>query len=193
VSAGHAGVKMSDDPKPCLIIPQNLTFEQPAYEQLQKLDLLPAAEVQKIGAPDSLANFLNMLTSRFSPTAVLADSLEQRAWSLVGLVYRDLRRHYEALSVFRKLYYHMLAGQEQTNSRCHKGMPLCWMSDCYFGIGYPLMSLRYLMLTLVEDAITTQGRHISSQQTGVFWRLVSRGWLSEDDLNRYAGQFYELY
>jgi hypothetical protein len=87
----------------------------------------------------------------------------------------------------------MLAAQQETGNRCHKGMPLCWMSDCYLAIGYPLMSLRYLMLTLVEDAITTQGPGISPQQTGVYWRLVFRGWLSEDDLNRYARQSSDLY
>jgi hypothetical protein len=66
------------------------------------------------------------------------------------------------------------------------------MSDCYFAIGYPLMSLRHLMLTLVEDAISDQGS-VLPDKTGVYWRLVLRGWLSEEELNRYAKEIYDLY
>jgi len=113
-------------------------------------------------------------------------------WTFVGLVYRDLGRHCEALSIFRKLYYQMLIAQEETSIRYHKGNPLCWMSDCYLALGYPLMSLRYLMLTLVEDAITSGGRSVSPQRTGVYWRLVLRCWLSEDELSRYTTKLWDL-
>ena len=164
-----------------------------SFEELTQLNLFPAEVLKILPSPDSLAILIQTLTSRFSPTTVISGIQEQRTWELVGLVYRDLGRHYEALSVFKELYYHMLKGQQETSARCHKGTPLCWMSDCYLALGYPLMSLRYLMLTLVEDAITTHGQRISPQQTGVYWRLVFRGWLSEDHLNRYAGRFYALY
>jgi hypothetical protein len=163
------------------------------YTKLQALNLLPQADLQVISNPDSLGRLTNTLISTFPPNVVATATNEQEAWALVGLVYRDMGRHFEALSIFRKLYYQMLAAQEQTSSRCHKGMPLCWMSDCYLSLGYPLMSLRYLMLTLVEDAITTQGQPVSPEQTGVYWRTVFRGWLSEDDLNRYVTRIYDIY
>jgi hypothetical protein len=185
-------VKMSDDPNmPPGTVAVVVTSQ--IMKELQERNLLPPAVLQAIPNPDSLPHLINTLKSKFSPTAVVAEGQGQDTWARVGLVYRELGRHYEALSIFRNLYYHMLTAQQETSSRCHKGMPLCWMSDCYFAIGYPLMSLRYLMLTLVEDAITNQGRALSPQQTGVYWRTVFRGWLSEDDLSRYTSQIYGLY
>jgi len=66
------------------------------------------------------------------------------------------------------------------------------MSDCYFTIGYPFMSLRYVMLTLVEDAISDRGS-VLPEKTGVYWRLVLRGWLSEEELQRYADKISALH
>jgi hypothetical protein len=195
---------MSDDPKkePSVPVTQTLIVSAPIptesrpsnpYLELQELNLLPDKALRVLPNPDSLGILMQALVSAFPPSALTDTNPQQRTWELVGLVYRDLGRHYEALSVFKELYYHMLKRQQETSARCHKGTPLCWMSDCYLALGYPLMSLRYLMLTLVEDAITTHGQRISPQQTGVYWRLVFRGWLSEDHLNRYAGRFYALY
>lgn len=58
------------------------------------------------------------------------------------------------------------------------------MSDCYFDLGFSSTTRRYLMLTLIEDAIEGRGR--IGTNTGVCPRLVSRGWLSEPEFERYA-------
>jgi hypothetical protein len=188
-------IKMTEDPKtqPHAEIGSALVVVSTAYTELRKLNSLPHGVLEAIPDPNSLNHLIITLTSLFTPATFSASDEGQKTWELVGLVYRDLGRHFEALSIFRKLYYQELMAQEETGKRCHKGTSLCWMSDCYLAIGYPLMSLRYLMLTLVEDAIAAEGQPISPRQTGVYWRLVFRGWLSEDDLNRYAARIYDLY
>ena|SRR5947209_4725060 len=59
-------------------------------------------------------------------------------------------------------------------------------------MGYTAISQRYLMLTLVEDAVDWRG-NISPTKTGVYVRLVWRGWLSDTALKEYANKIYHLY
>jgi hypothetical protein len=70
-------------------------------------------------------------------------------------------------------------------------MPLVWMRDCFAGLGHPLISLRYLMLTLVEDAIH-EGGTIAPETTATYFRMVWGGGLSDGDLKRYAKSAAEL-
>jgi hypothetical protein len=170
---------------------QQIQYIRPSIEELQELHTLPDDTLHAIGNPNSLGFLIKTLMSTY-PSVNLSAANAKRTWELVGLVYKDWQRHQEALVVFQKLYEQMLVAQHAANSRCHKGMPLCWMSDCYFAIGYPLISLRYLTLTLVEDAITGQGK-VSPETTGVYWRLVFRGWLSESQIQRYAEDIYNSY
>jgi hypothetical protein len=168
-----------------------VSTQMPAYEELQTLNTLPITALQALPNPDSLDIITKTLISTFSPITVSTEGPQQRTWELIGLSYRDLGRPHDAIAIFRKLYDHMLTAEETTNTRCHKGMPLVWISDCYLAIGYPLLSLRYLMLTLVEDAI--RGRaSVLPEETGVYWRLVLRGWLSEEELKQYAKKIYQL-
>jgi hypothetical protein len=140
---------------------------------------------------DGATLFVQELPKAFSPTSVVAESDEQRAWELVGAFYRMQCRYYEALPIYAALYDHMLAAQEQASTRYHKGMPLVWMSDCYAGMGYTLISRRYLMLTLVEDAIRECGT-VSPDTTGTYFRLVWGGGLSDAELKRYANEMNQL-
>ena len=109
-----------------------------------------------------------------------------------GAFYRDQRRFHEALAIYSKLYDQLLAAQEETGRWHSKGTPLVWMSECYAGMGYTAISQRYLMLTLVEDAIGGCG-YVSPTETGVYFRLVWRGWLSDAALKEYANKIYQLY
>jgi gamma-glutamylcyclotransferase len=141
---------------------------------------------------DGATRFVQELPQAFAPVTVASESDELRAWEAVGNFYRIQRRYYEALPVYAGLYEHMLLAQEQATTRYHKGMPLVWMSDCYGGMGYTLISRRYLMLTLVEDAIRESGT-VSPDTTGIYFRLVSGGGLSDTELRRYAGEMNELW
>jgi hypothetical protein len=115
----------------------------------------------------------------------------QRAWELTGLFYLQQGRCHEALAVFASLYDFMLAAQVLSSTRFHKGMPLCWISDCYAGMGYASLAKRYLMLTLCEDAMS-EGGTVSPGTTGVYFRLVLGG-LPDSELKRYATAMYDLY
>jgi hypothetical protein len=132
------------------------------------------------------------LPKLFSPSSVHeGGSPAQAVWEKIGLFYLQQNRFPEALSIYGALYDQMLAVQQQSGSRCHKGMPLVWMSDCYRALGCVLISRRYLMLTLVEDAIRENGL-ISPETTGTYFRFVWGGRLSDSELKRYAKQIDEL-
>lgn len=164
--------------------------EEPAWleELRQKLpkDLLPL-----LNRRDGAALLLEKLPQTFSPEAVATLTDEQRAWELTGLYYKNQGRFHEALPIFTALYGHMLIAQERTSKRSHKGTPLCWISDCYSAIGFPVHAKRYLMLTLCEDAISTEGE-ISPEATGAYFRLVWGHGLQDAELRRYAKRMYDL-
>jgi hypothetical protein len=98
-------------------------------------------------------------------------------------------RPYEALQIFWSLYRHMLSAQDQSQ-RAHKGMPLVWMSDSFRELGCPLHQLRFLMLTLAEDAVRGSG-DVVPYSTGAYHRLV---WTAfpDSEFRRYAIRFFEL-
>jgi hypothetical protein len=72
-----------------------------------------------------------------------------------------------------------------------KGMPLVWISDSYATLGFRVLSKRYLMLTLCEDAIRERGK-VSPDNTGGYFRLVWGHGISDFEFRRYAQEFWEL-
>jgi hypothetical protein len=139
----------------------------------------------------SAADLIRTLAETLCPSRVSIPGAAQRTWELVGLLYMRTGRVAEAIEAFRKLYDHILVGQDETNERHHKGMPLCWMSDCYAAMGYRVTAHRHLMLTLVEDAINGKGS--VTFDTGAYLRLVWTGLLSEGELLRYGREAYAHY
>ena len=134
----------------------------------------------------ALVFFVKRLPKIFAPEAVASPSAEQRAWEQIGGFYLGLGRFYEAEAVYAGLYDHMLLAQEQTGKRCHKGMPLVWISECYRHLGYPLIP--WLMLTLIEDAIVDLG--LSRPERGVYFRAVWVAGVPDADVKRYATEAY---
>lgn len=115
----------------------------------------------------------------------------QRVWELSGLFYLKQGRFHEALSIFTALYEHMLKAQSEKSNLVHKGMPLVWISECFSGMGFPTLTKRYLMLTLIEDAIREKGS-VSPEKTGIYFRLAWRGSLSDAEIKKYARRIFEL-
>lgn len=155
-------------------------------------ELLPLLNAR--GGATSLAD---KLPKTFSPESIITTpnsgvSTEQRVWELIGGYYLNKGRHHEALPIYAALYNHMLEAQKKLTKRVHKGMPLVWMSDCYKKMGYFILAKRYLMLTLCEDAIWGKGQ-VSPDETGVYFRLVWEGGLSDSELNRYVEEIYHVY
>jgi hypothetical protein len=128
------------------------------------------------------------------PTDFPADKLTERdirIWELCGLVFRQRQQLHQALAVFIGLYQHMHEAQRLSSSRWHKGMPLCWISDCFGDLGFDLHSKRYLLLTLCEDAVTGEGQ-IDLDTTGVYWRLVWRHGFTDAQVRRLGQELHQL-
>ena len=161
-------------------------------EQLLHLEvvekLLPKGLRGVLARREGASIFVKRLPKVFAPKAIASPSSEQQAWEQVGGFYLGLRRFYEAAAIYAALYDHMLLAQDETGERCHKGMPLVWISECYRHLGYSLISLRYLMLTLIEDAIVDGG--VIRPERGVYFRAVWVAGLPDADVKRYATEAY---
>lgn len=163
---------------------------------------IPQAHVvelcQCFGREDGAAKFCELLPKYFPSETVITPAPggeikpnPQRAWELIGWYYKLEQRYHDALSLYTALYYHMLSAQEKASSRIHKGMPLVYIADCYAQLGCVAYAKRYLMLTLCEDAIYHKGA-IPANETGIYFRLVWGGGLTDADFRRYATEIYEL-
>jgi tetratricopeptide (TPR) repeat protein len=147
---------------------------------------------------NSAVLFIKTLPKLFKPKDIVITILDgkqpnkQRAWEIIGLIYLNTGRYYDALSIFFSLYDHMQKAQEEKSAWFHKALPLVWISDCYSSMGCPVLAKRYLMLTLCDDAIREKGI-VSPNTTGIYFRLVWGGGLSDAELKRYAKKIYKLY
>lgn len=143
-------------------------------------------------ARDCAVKIMDQFLSNIKPIEVMDDTNEQKTWEAVGNFFRLNNRPYEALELYSSLYEHMLKGQIETGRRAHKGMPLCWQYDCFNMLGFPSISKKYLMLTLIEDAIETKG-NISASSTGSYFRMVWLRGLSESEFHRYSKESFDFY
>jgi len=147
---------------------------------------------EKVKNRDGAWRIVEELKKIISPEEIMEDTLEQKTWELFGGVYKENKRYFEAIHIYSSLYEHMLEAQRITGKRVHKGMPLCWLYDCFSLLGYSAISKRYLMLTLIEDAITTKN-NINPDNSGVYFRLVWQRGLPENEFYRYSGESYGIY
>jgi len=131
----------------------------------------------------------------FTSNEIGTNIKKQEAWQYIGLFYLYQAKYNLALPIFHSLYHHMLESQNEISTRVHKGMPLVWVSDCYFYLGYSVLAKRYLMQTLCEDAIMDIPRlgRINTEEGGVYFRLVWRHGMSDSELDKYAKEIYEFY
>jgi hypothetical protein len=156
----------------------------PIDDQLNALDaeLLPL-----INQPDQINELIALLQRKYPPPQA-AGGTGLQAWDYSGLVLSSRRRFHEALQVHWEHYQHLLQGQ-QAGSRVHKGTPLVRIGDCYGYLGYRVHALRYLMLTLCEDAVQDKGT-ISAKTAGVYFRLILGG-VTDGKMQEYAQQVFK--
>lgn len=109
----------------------------------------------------------------------------QRAWQLTGLHLVAERRFYDAIVVFEGWYQLLLRHQAQRGAWLHKGAPLVWMRDCYVNLGHPALAKRFMMLTLIEDAVRGGGT-IDTEKTGSYFRAVWYHGMADGLLRRYT-------
>ena len=90
-------------------------------------------------------------------------------WYMVGMAFSSQRRWHEAISVQKELYELMCKAQEG-HGWIHKGLPLVRLRDSHKFLGHPWHEERYLLLTLVEDAIRDEGK-IILERSGIYHRF----------------------
>jgi hypothetical protein len=161
----------------------------PVLEELQSEiqgsdELVAALEVRDAGQ-----RLITLLPKLYGDGRI-KESSSFRAWELCGVQLMNSNRIYEALGVFWELYQHMLRAQTDAK-RIHKGMPLCWIGECFTRLDFPVHAKRYLMLTWCEDAISQRGS-VSPETTGAYFRLAWGYGLPDEELRRYATRFFDL-
>jgi len=134
---------------------------------------------------------LEELPKRYTPYQVSMPNEEQFAWEAIGQILQKNNRHFEAIQIFKELYFHILRHQEKTGLWTHKGMPLVWICESYKALGFYFHWRKYLMLTLCEDVIREQGK-ISPSVSGVYFRLAWHD-IHEKYLNSLSNQIYNIY
>jgi hypothetical protein len=75
----------------------------------------------------------------------------------------------------------MLDYEIQTRQHVMKGMPLVWISDCHRHVVRPSVAKRFIMLTLIEDAIASGGK-ISPDKHGSYFRAAWIFGLTHDQI-----------
>jgi hypothetical protein len=142
--------------------------------------------------PEGGALLSNLLPAELPPDRVsVRGSNEYKVWELIGLYFRSRQRWHDAIAIYMAMYYHFIKYQLESGNRVHKGMPLVWIADCYLFLGNLPLSKRYLMLTLIEDAIT-MGGNVNPVKTGSYFRLAWRHGVPDIELKRYATEAYEI-
>jgi hypothetical protein len=114
-----------------------------------------------------------------------------RPWEVSGLALLNRGRFHDALALFERLYLHQQAFELKTHEHVMNGMPLVWISDCHRRLG-PLLARRFIMLTLIEDAIASGGT-VSPEHTGSY---VGAAWifgLPHSLIDRYAKGAHRLF
>ncbi len=155
---------------------------QPEDECVVELRKLDESILSLIGQRDATARLLTTLPSRVGQG--LTESA-WRSWELAAVILLRQGRAHEGAALLWGLYENMLEAQQRSSSRVHKGMPLVRLSDTFLSLGFPLHAKRYMMLTLVEDALRENGV-VSPETTGTYFRLVWGYGMSHDELAHYA-------
>ena len=74
------------------------------------------------------------------------------------------------MTVIQELYEHICEAELITKNLIPKGMPLAWRRDCHKILGHRWLNERYLILTLIEDAIGENG-NITPGKEGIYHRF----------------------
>jgi hypothetical protein len=105
------------------------------------------------------------------PKELLRDSAGKGVfhWDTVGHALAVRGRLHEALTIHRELYHTMCEAQKG-HGWIHKGLPLVRLRDWHRSLHHPFHEERYLLLTLIEDAIREHGS-ITPEKGGIYHRF----------------------
>src|SRR2546421_8725898 len=112
-------------------------------------------------------------------------------WDMIGMWFAQNNRFHEAISIHRELYHLMCVAQE-SHGWIHKGLPLVRLRDWHRHLGHPWHEERYLLLTLIEDAIRGHGQ-IELSKSGIYHRFRWEDGRSHDEFQALSQAIWNEY
>jgi hypothetical protein len=154
---------------------------------------LPESIIKNFTTRDGASKLPRQLKELFNQEKSIDSEENQRTWEKIGLwFYKFEHRYFEAAQIFLSLYEHLCKFQDHYEKWVSKGTPLVWISDCFKDLGFIELSKRYLMLSMIEDAIKEKGK-VLSDPTGSYFRLVWIRGMKDEYLQKYSKKIYEIY
>jgi hypothetical protein len=153
----------------------------------EEMQSLPAECRSLLEPRDGGWQLCELLPKLYSPEQISNGGA--RPWEICGIYLKSQGRFHEALAIFERLYLSMLDYETQTQKHVMKGMPLVWMSDCHQELGRRTVAKRFIMLTLIEDAIASGGI-VSPEHHGSYFRAAWIHALTHGLISRYAKEAY---
>jgi hypothetical protein len=149
-----------------------ITFEEPRWIAAELLPKLPQQIVNVIREADGPSKTCDLLETSLRDDA--APDLDGAAYQYyyIAEYYKAVHRHSAALFVNDRHYRALQYVQQKRKARVHKGYPLIRMSEVHDLLGNHWLAERYLMLTLIEDAMQDNG--MCKREGGVYWRIWPR-------------------
>ena len=118
--------------------------------------------------------------------------ISESLWGMIGFYYRLQTKYHDAINIYNTHYNYLCKRSLSTEEEWFaKSTPLVWMYDCFNLIGFRSIAKRFIMLTLIEDAIAHEG--IIKPTSGVYPRLVKPIEFSESLVNKFGEQAYKCF
>jgi hypothetical protein len=165
----------------------------PQYQGI--VDIIPKDIYQVLVNERGNENIISMLKKAYRD---VNEDLTRNIWESVILFYRyNENRYFQAINVAKELYYTMIEYEEEKEEYISKGMPLVWIRDNYIMLESPFSAKKYMMLTLIEDAIRDskeKGKaYLNTNQGGSYFRLSFYHGMSDNEINRYVKEIFNIY
>lgn len=143
---------------------------------------------------DGVFFLIKTLEEDHTPAEVALDTNTQLIWGQIGLTLRNRKRFSEAIEVYLSLYNMMLRWEISEKQWTHKAMPLVWISECYFELGYRFLAKRYMMLTMIDDAKRDLGQHGKILvNEGSYFRLRYKYNMGHEEIEDYFHKAFEIF
>jgi hypothetical protein len=133
-------------------------------------------------------HFIDETILSLSATEVIIPNSSGR--KKVEIIVNNCRSEYEQIDVLSRVYDHLLRYQLENNKRIHKGSFLVFLANHYWKLGYKYISKRYLMLTLIEDALLPR---TNIENTGSYPRLLRWYGLTDKEIKNYVYEARMIY
>ena len=144
---------------------------------------------------DGAQKFLEKIKEEYADDNIISDNA-QKIWQAGALFYRYYQSQYhQAIKIMQALYESMLDYQIANKCWTHKAMPLVFIRDFYMSLSNPVLAKRFMMLALCDDSIRDfqENGRLNKDGGGTYFRLSYYHGMSDQEIDRYAKEIYEIY